>query len=286
MRAYTRLSFSSSGLEWPVIERIFVDAGILDLAVAGTNYLSYHSVKLESDSASLPVLRTNLMAAGIEWLEDFEHEYSQDELRSFPLLRFGLTSQAEVRGGPAYGTKFDLSGACERCGTLARQISPLITDTSAIPSEWRFTLTLDREFLVSSEVADSFRSLTGVEFWEVYALDGTRSSWLQLISTTSMPPASRASKGLLQEDPCPKCMRDGWFHSAKEPVAFVYAKSAVAASLPDVRVTYERFGRSTLAQPQTDSHFAPPDLIVVSDVIDVLGDFIGDGVEFDPVRLV
>jgi hypothetical protein len=84
---------------------------------------TFHEVAAPSESDALVRLRDDLRGAGIEWFERREHEYSDDELRGYPLLSLFITSAEAGMGGPTHGTEFDLSAYAEDALSAASDVS-------------------------------------------------------------------------------------------------------------------------------------------------------------------
>jgi hypothetical protein len=111
--------------------------------------------------------------------------------------------------------------------------------------------------------------------------------WFQLSATHELPKMLGSSPGLLREDPCPRCERDGYFVSAEEAFVLQYMAAEVRLDdLSDIVRTSEHFGNSVLRDPFDESHFALPLLIVRPRIADVLKRHSVRAVAYDAVRLV
>lgn len=290
MKARVSVMFNSRDRPWPVVRRILEDAGQRDLARRGPNpHANNYSATLAADAPELARLRAALAEEGLTWLERREHLYTTAELRAVPFLRLIIRTAEKGRGGPTYGTQYDLSQACPQCGTGAIQTSPLILDPAEIPKGGAIFQTFQHEVLVSPALAQTLREteVTGLTLDEVRAKSGATLPWVQLLSTTELPPMAPATEGILRERPCPNCGRDGHFDNAKEPLQIFYPASQVTPhSLPDVVHTYECFGLSRLREPFEQSRFANPLLLVKPKVYDVFKRQKVRGLEFHPVRTI
>lgn len=69
-----------------------------------------------------------------------------------------VTGLPKGQGGPACGTRYDLSETCSRCGTGARQISGLWLKPSDVPEQGHMFATLHGEILISRDLAQLLRS--------------------------------------------------------------------------------------------------------------------------------
>lgn len=182
-----------------------------------------------------------------------------------PLVWLQATGQPRGLGGPTYGTTFDLSKGCLRCGTGSTQLSPLFLRPSDAPQRSSVWQTLDSEVLLAPDLKSALPGVTGVELRQ--ALSSVNSHplpWFQLIPLHELPPMAPTTIGIYQPDrsrlvaPCPRCHRDAYFTR----MAYTIRYELDLAGVPDVSHTYEYFGRSGLAEPFTKSHFARPLLIV------------------------
>ena len=289
MKTKVYVSFNNHGRPWSRIREILEAARCHDLVEEGPSVFGYGAKFLEP-SPELARLRAELTKEGLSWGETREHVYTPSELKKAPLLWLSVTTAPKGMGGPTYGTQYDLSHACPQCGTGAVQTSPLILKASEIPKKGAIFQTLDSDILVSPDLARALRDagVTGLELREARSYKtGEPLPWLQLISTTELPPMAPATKGFLREDPCPRCGRDGYFGSREVPLEPVYSRGQVAPDdLPDVVHTYEHFGNSGLRNPLENSHFAQPLLLVKPMVMEIFRQENVRGVHFDPVKIV
>lgn len=220
----------------------------------------------------------------------WDRRYTETELRQAPLLRLVVTRPERGMGGPRYGTRFDMTSACWHCGSGARQVSPLVVNPGEVERSGDVSQTLDREILVSPRVAAALASV-GVGVDELRPVETVGrplpQTWVQLLAQETLPPMSPRSEGFVREDPCPVCLRDGFFSTAAQPETIRYEISAEQLErLRPVMCTYERFGNSLLAETLPDSHFAAPLTIVQPEVFTCLKKLGVRGVEFIPVSLL
>lgn len=277
----------------PVVRKILEDAGYPAEPTPGSEIIGSYSRVLRFDGSDprLPYLRAALSFAEIMRTERRELIFSNTELQAAPLLEVYSVRPADKGSvGPKYGTEYDMSHACPLCGTGAIQTSPLYLNPSEIPRKGAIFQTYDHEKLVSLEVANALKSagVTGLELRPAKSYKApVELPWVQLLAHEQLPPMSPASKGILRENPCPLCGRDGYFGSAHEPMEIEYNADQVAIdSLPDVVHTYEYFGKSRLEVPFTNSYFARPLLLVKPKVFKVLRQQKVRGVEFVPVSII
>lgn len=293
MRARIHIGFNSRKRPWPLIRTILEEVGCSDLARQGPDPYNYYSATFSADAPELERLRALLVDEGLTWVERREHSYSESELRAAPFLELIIRTAEKGRGGPVYGTRYDLSHACPQCGTGAVQTSPLVLDPAEIPKAGEIFQTLDHEVLVSPALAQALKDakVSGLVLGEVGSKTGTPLPWVQFRSEVELPPMDPATRGIIRssgsDSPCPGCGRDGYFHTVKWPSEIAYAASRVDPdALPDVVHTHERFGLSRLREPFTDSHVAQPLLLVKPTVYDILKRRKVRRVAFHPVRIV
>jgi hypothetical protein len=108
-----------------------------------------------------------------------------------------------------------------------------------------------------------------------------------LIAPFELPPFdAETTGGVVREDPCPDCERDGYFGTAKSPLELRYALDPDdLEEMPDLVSTWEHFGRSKLVEPFEESVFSQPLLLVKSRVVELLQTLKIRGLRFHPVAL-
>lgn len=222
----------------------------------------------------------------VRWSRTYDHS----ELLGAPLLHFAIDRQPKGEGGPTYGTRYDLAEACPRCGTGARQSSPLVLDARRVEKKGTITETLSRETLVSAELAGALaaRGFSGVEFVPAESTHPERPlPWVQLLVRHKMPRMHPDTRGIITERQCPSCRRDGHFHTVTTPEEAVYDASGLDLErLPDFVRTWEHFGNSVLTEPFRESVLATPLVFVKPRVYEMLREHGVRGMQFTPVRLV
>jgi hypothetical protein len=242
-----------------------------DVELTGPDALGVYTMTFRASTPSLDSVRSELARNGVEWFETRDRRFSDDELRSFPLLRLGV--DAAPRGGAGGGSAggFDTSAACATCGTGAVQSEPLVLKRADLPRKADIFETLAGDIVVSNRLRREFTDagITGAELREV-VVGREAAGWFQLIPTRELPPMHRSTRGLKQERPCPQCDRDGYFMTASEPLEIRYDRSLDVDSLPDFTSTWERFGNSRLDERGRVVHVARPLVIIGQPVLDVL----------------
>jgi hypothetical protein len=289
LRTRVFVFFHSQDLPWASIDELFRRAGRLDLSAAGPSPVHNYSPTFWDDDARLAVFRQELVSAGLEWSERQERVFAAREIEQAPLLWMFLKTAERGFGGPRYGTRYDLSSACPQCGTGAIQVSPLRLNPSEIGRVRDVFQTLDHEYLISAPLAKALgeASLTGLDLRQAQSsVDSTDLSWFQLVAKNELPPLSSRTKGLIRENPCTGCGRDGYYNTVREPTALVYEfKDVETEGLPDASHTYEHFGKSVLREPFSESHLAAPLLIVKPSVYRAFRAQRVRGLSFEPVMI-
>jgi hypothetical protein len=246
-----------------------------------------------------------LQSKGATWsLVRFEHVYTDDELRSFPLLQFSMArNPIGSHRSPHYGTTYDFANACSDCGTGAVQTSPLILPAAAFSRKGDLCAGPSSEKLVGHRIQNSLvdANATGMELRQALTYrDKKPTPWWQIIAGITMPKMSKQSRNLFRDSGliqstgpkrgCPVCERDMFAFEGKEPADFVYNADEVdVESLPDVVQTWECFGRSVLHDDPERSlvrGLAQPMILVKPKVFDIFRRLKVRGAYFEPVRII
>ncbi len=174
--------------------------------------------------------------------------YTEEELQAARLLFVNPWGGKQAAGGVRYGTTYDMSKACLRCGTGARQTSPLIIDTEDLRTieKLRIAATHHEDILVHDSDAERLlaANVTGLLLWTVYAKrkngDQFELRRQQMFAEHLMPPM--ASSSLIDRaGECPICHRGGFSRVSEYPLRFVYRPQDLV-DIQDVNLTWEWFG--------------------------------------------
>ena len=290
MKENVRIAFNSGNTSWDQLSKIFNKYNLLELLHEGPSSISMYSFVIPIDSDYLLGLRKEIQLISPTFLERIERNYTNTELQQFPLLWFTLSTAEKGFGGPWFGTRYDLSGACEVCGAGGRQEGPLHLSRREIPKKNQIFQTMGHEYLVNAEIAEALTAagLKGLELRRAVSEKGERDplDWWQLIAGYVMPPMSKKLTGFARERPCPHCNRDGWFASNKVPDEPLYDSSSIQLEkLPDAVVTWECFGNSGIKPDFTKSNIAHGLMLVTPKVMDVFRKLKVRSVRFAPVRI-
>jgi hypothetical protein len=264
----------------------------------------------DSTDPKLKALRTILKKEAIKWSERVEHVYSDTELRSFPLLALSVGGLAIGEGysTSSYGTTYDLSSACPRCGTGAVQTSPLMIPLKGLPKKNLACCGPDAQLLVAEPLVDALREarVTGLELRQArFYQNQELLPWWQMISHYELPKMSPQTRGVITDEvdhvfeegpvkvihampPCPVCRQDGRYGTPHEPMEIAYNRSDVdPTSLPDVVHTWERAGPSSMTKDDpARRYFAPDWMLVKPKIFDIFRELKVKKTCFDPVRFI
>jgi hypothetical protein len=291
MRESFHILFNFDSGRWPDARRFFEAIGRPDLA-AGPEQKFGYTFDFDSRGA-LESFRSH--AARFGFADDYnvrrDRHYSAQDLSAAPLLWLSISTKPTGEGGPACGTRYDLSAACPACGSGARQIPPLILRDADLPaSKAGAAVTEEQEILFHEDAAA--RLLEGgfppEALGPVSACEGGGAlPWRQLLPLGDLPPMSRETEGLVRDSGCPVCGRDGYYANNESPILIRYDAGALdPETLPPVVATWERFGNSWLRSPIEESRFAPPLVVVKQELYRILRPLKLRGLEFTPVELV
>ena len=245
----------------------------------------------------LTALLDLLREEGIEWIENWDAEYSEDELLHSDFLTLLVGGRPIESGGPEFGTVYADSKGCARCGTGAVQMSPLMIAMAGLPKRGHICETCRGQVLVSEKLADAMRAdgVSGVDLRQtLFYRNNEPLPWWQIIPTHTMPRMSRHTKGIVRDIRsgwgCPVCGRDMFANTMKEPTHITYDRhDADPSTLPDVVQTWECSGRSVLRddpERQLIRGFAQPWILVKPRIMKLLRRLKVRGAVFEPVRFM
>ena len=229
------------------VQRMFLDAGMLDRLVEAEPPLGLYKIELASDEAAQRLCfaaRANGIDAPI--IQRYVDPTAK-ELAAAPLLYLRVGGTGTERAHPRADTTYDDTNACPQCGAGLRQTSPLRMRKTELPKLALATGAAD-ELLLHESVADvvSRAGLRGIHFRPVLDKDGAEIPWQQMVVEETLPPMIASSRGMIRgrtgvERPCARCRRDGWFDTQSDPFVPAYARS-VLDTMPDAAWTHELFG--------------------------------------------
>jgi hypothetical protein len=273
LKTHIRFEFSSKC--WPEAQKLFKNIDRTDLAeMAKRRSYSFDF----TDDGQLMNFINEAYKLGFRLDEHIFRKYEiiEEDLCSFHLFEFSTTSMARDRGGPSYGTRYDLSKACPECWSGAEQISPLMLEGSENFGKKKVNITHYLEYLVNEEVAQMLRHMkfTGFKLMEVFSSkSNSKLHWFHVLPEFELPPMSSSTKGIKRgntvsgDEPCSLCGRDGHFSDPMVEQEIYYDSSIPRIDdLPDFMLTYEHFGKTICREGRIK--IANPRIIVKERVVD------------------
>lgn len=246
---------------------------------------------LDATDSRLALVRDLIAREGLRPFERVDDHYTDDELRSFPLLDLSVDRKEIAPFGPSHGTTYDLTAACPRCGCGAVQTSPFYGPARSFPRTGLLCCSSSETF-VGAALAEALKSagVTGLELRQARSSRGHEPlPWWQVLVHHTLPRMSQRTKGVIVSvQCCPECQRDGRYHTVLEPEQIVYdAATVVAAELPDVVQTWECFAASYKPSAQNpNTRYAPPAILVKPRVFDIFRELKVKHARFVPVRIL
>jgi hypothetical protein len=262
--------------------------------------LPYHAgdalydTSLDETDPRLPILLESFNALNLKPFVRREAVFTTADLKAAPLLELSVNRAPKGDAGICHGTLYDMSMACRRCGTGARQTSALrIKPPSALPKKAMIAQTYMGHVLIAASVATAIRNQVGdtgaLRQVEAFGKErGQLLPWYQILPEHTMPPMAPETMGVIcgtgDEEPCPDCGRDGRFHAGEEPFLPAYRVSDLDRALdelPDFVSTWECFHKSRLGDV-----LALPQVLISNRVMRVLRNQKVRGAHLTPVRFV
>jgi hypothetical protein len=203
-------------------------------------------------------LKKKMLVSAPGWMTILDvRTYEPSELQQAATLHLLITEYIDACGED-YGTVYDDSQACPRCGLGRKQISPLRLDIGKIPKKVDLATTIARgdELLVSQRLAELIRDsgVTGCRLDPVeHAGRMADANWYQLVVSVPVGitvAATRFGKDFFRDDdvsPESICTEHGLLGLNLLSEVFVDRNSIEAA---DIVKTFNRYGiRSGCVQP-------------------------------------
>jgi hypothetical protein len=190
-----------------------------------------------------------LEAAGKDPSPSYFDRYTEDELKSAPLLKVNFWSKDLVWTGPSYGVKYDVAQACPTCHTGVRQASPLVVDGSFSPlwQKYRVKGTRYDDLLVRDTDVEALiaANVTGVNFWPIKAQYKSGAigevRWQQALIENVLTPLAPSTQ-LVEEGKCPTCSRGRKSERMKTRTPRVTYRREDLKNICDFNLSWESFG--------------------------------------------
>jgi len=286
MKTFVTVIFNLGPVPWKSLRSVFVRCDLATDAKKRRDPVGLYILKLEEGSDQHTCLINSLAELGLAWSTNRESVYSDAQLRGAPLIRLVVARASRGMGGPKHGTEYDLSCACQSCGTGARQVSPLVLSMSGVSRRAPIFETPRGEMLVGEDLKQKIDAIhpRGLELREAIGLGGTGLGFFQLLPEHEMPPMAPSTEGLLRDEPCAGCSRNGYFGALEHPMRIRYLEEDLDATDSDAYFTYEWFGYSKLLTPLAESLLAHPLLLISPRMYEVFADDRLRGLKFEPVE--
>jgi hypothetical protein len=295
LKEFKYIDFAVSGSLKPKCRRLLARLNITSRTADVREFDGYFGVRLPIDDPRLERLGAELdkMLLDPPWDCRIEVEYERKDLEPCHYVSLRIDRVPKGDTGPMYDTEYDMSGACPKCGTGFRQVSPLRIHRSQLPKKARAVRTYQDEILIDNDLATdimlelgSDRGLRQIEDRRMRDL----LPWWQILPDTSMPPADPATGLDASVIQCQRCKRDGFGSDRPDwrPIELAYRMSERdRASLPDFVWTWETFGKSQLRwEPRYRIGLQNPDILISNRVMRVFWAKKVRGVKFIPVRFL
>jgi hypothetical protein len=182
---------------------------------------------------------------------NMDYEYAGEELAAASLLRLRPTVLVRTYG-ERYGTHYDDTNACPKCGAGRVQRSPLVMDPRYLKKkkkDFLVTITAD-EWIVSAKLANLLRQLAGHDctFEPIHDLRGDEmGDWLQLkvhkVFGSAVAPTKFGLNYFHPEDPKGEYVCPQHHLSGLNVLSELYMKPDGNNSFPALSISRNRVGR-------------------------------------------
>ena len=167
-----------------------------------------------------------------------------------------MTAFVGVIGGTKFGTKYDLTHACQKCGSGATPQGPRYIEKKPKTKHKLFSISTS-EILVDIELAQKLMSIGIHSLVEVYDQKNQKLPYMELRYQAQLPRFSEKTTGYVLSDQCSKCHRDGYY-SADDPLKLLYENIDESITSNHILATFEIFGNSWKHDSLRSSIFPPP----------------------------
>lgn len=256
------------------LKKLLASAGLVQDDYSIEEFLGSIDMRLPAEDTRTAKVIKALQGSKYDWMSRDDIRYDKKDILAAEFLRLGVNQAPKSDTGPAHGTEYDWKSGCSRCGTGARQVSPLRVKLGSPSKSTHMLLVGSGQILLSQAVSDRLLREFPEAPWLRQVEDratGKPLSWFQLLPSTELQPMDRQlTLGLDTDDQCPKCTRDGFFHSAQGAYQPGYRlRTREKAKLGDVLHTWECFGSSS-HDGDADRYLAQPDTVISNRVASIL----------------
>lgn len=210
-------------------------------------------------------------------------------------MKYYILSYNQAPIGNSHDSKleFDFANACKECGTGALLIGRLkLSGINKLKRD--FFETYIGDYIVSEELLNYLKNknLISEDLKKIQNLKDSELEYYQLYTHVTLPPAIQKD-GLVTENQCPVCKRNGFFYKlSKRNEKTIAIPSGIVYSTYQINeignhhffFTWECFGYSNLvANGNNVVGFARPLLIVSEKFKNAFEEFKVMGAEFEPI---
>lgn len=202
--------------------------------------------------------------------------FTRREVKNATLASIAMGTSPRGDSGVEIDAVYDIASGCAACGAGATQVSPLRLCRRQLPKRADAFQTFSGHILFSDRLRDMLVHAVPPAEAHLSRAEDARTHealpWWQILPRKSLPPFASLTTGVVRERPCPRCGRDGYFHSGDKPFQLAYKQSDLTRicgevssnterGLPPFMTTFECFGNSTVTNP------AGPHILARNDVI-------------------
>lgn len=248
---------------------------------------SYSSTSIKAtDAQTASVVKDVVDRLRLRAIYQQQAVYSESDSRNaticlfMPLNEFGISKQD--REG-----MYDMTTGCTRCGTGATQISHLkLTGRSLERSGLSCAVSDDGHVIVIKDIENVVRSLSrcgAFDVIDVHECGRSLEQYVQLRPVALLPPMDIISSGIVVEEQCSKCRRNGFYQSTRAPF-IPTIKSVHNCDEIDIANTYECIGAS-IREPSDIQvvRVAQPMIAVSHSIVSHLYNMVGAEAAFVPI---
>lgn len=273
MKTLIKIFFATAGKQKELCKELS-NANCLNKGEEELHEFGYIAEFMENDER-VQTVKNVLSKLGVSYDISKIIIYTKKELLKAQLLNLQINKAPFGDGGPTYETEYNLSVGCSKCGTGAKQISPLIINNNEIRRQKMICQSYFSDKLLSNDIFSVLKSenVTGAEFRQVVDKKGKPLPWYQILPQIYLPLMHKTTTGIITENQCALCTQDGYFHDSDQTENIIYDRSLVNPDdLPDLCASWECFGISHLPSPDPMTEFgiAQPLLYIKPRVFEIL----------------
>jgi hypothetical protein len=157
-----------------------------------------------------------------------EDEYSFTDLQSAALLNLRCDVSPSEGGGYGPPMEYDFRPACLNCWSGAELLSSLWVDGAALPKSGLVAQTMHGDILIAASIAEKLVAAVPAVKQDLRIVTDQRSQarlpWQLIDPRTTLVRMDAATEGIVRQDPCEVCNRDGHFCTGSVPFRPVFPR--------------------------------------------------------------